>query len=167
MLQEIEPQAAAGKVLKEIVCSRLYPFALVVFEDGTFTGLGIDLPAGCSCAEEEVSLEPAFVRWLDFGNQNLVEHGICTVEELEAMRAQRDREAAQRQAQAEFNRFVYLGAKMFADGQPGQAFSERTEVMVNVGNVFRQVARALQAGVQPVDIVQALEDERDALTNGG
>jgi hypothetical protein len=94
MRQEVKLTDAIGKTLEGAAfstCSRTGQ-AVLTFSDGTFTTLGVS--RGYEAGDEEIAEEELSL--FNFGDDDLIEVGVVTAEELQALRAARDAESSAR-----------------------------------------------------------------------
>ena len=88
MLTEVSWEDAIGKTLKSIGASICNQQCVLVFEDGTYTTLGID--RGYDAGDETIIEERLY--WLSFGDESIVELGIASEDEVNAERDRIDAE---------------------------------------------------------------------------
>lgn len=89
MQTEIELKDAVGKVLKDVLFASNQ--AVITFTDDTFTTLGVGL--GYEPGEE--TIRPDTLELFDFGDDLLANAGIATKEELNDLREERRKKAAE------------------------------------------------------------------------
>lgn len=99
MLPEISIEQCRGKTLKGHSFSPCNGSVILVFDDGTFTTLGI---------EWQDEIDQAELELFNFGDAELIAMGIISRDELEAHRAERNGQNNARQAELELQTYKRL-----------------------------------------------------------
>jgi|LGOV01.1.fsa_nt_gb hypothetical protein len=83
MYQEINTMAASGKTLKAFCCSGTSGQMIMIFNDETFVTFGVNRPY----YSDDYEIIPKKLEWLEFGDEQLIRHGLATQAEIDSRRA--------------------------------------------------------------------------------